>query len=682
VTRQPESRKRGVRASRAKLYRALTKAGLKTQAALANRIADLEQLDAAPTDTINRVFREVPVEVQTMERVARALGVDAYSLYRSSDDAEALDVREDPTSDSPHDDQPPATATVPGRRVRPVLLFGGIFLGVVAAALIWVTAARLGDHASGDDSASVIPRFNLGTPRVVVLPVEGDTDGTLAKLLRDRLRGDFNVASVTANILTRSLRPPAAATLLHTELTVTGELIQVGRLVGIRFYLLSDGVRRQIWAESFPAVTLPARREEVADRVAYALRDAAGMAVESTADQHFPTASAQDDYLAGQRYLDEPANELNIKRAQSRFNAALRKDRRYAQAHAGLCEALLEEHWMHEEESVLHDAAEVCTRGLEFDADDPVVGAAHAHFLRRTGRNEQAIELYEQLVAREPGDSWARNGLASSLLHAFRKHGDRKLLSRAIEAARTASEVDPYTWKPAFFLGTLEWFAGNVRGAIRASEQALERDENEFVLANLGTFYLCDGEYLLARDAYLRAQDVAPESYVGDEFLGQAYYYLGDFERSAKLRRKAIERISNGEPEIHEMWGNLGDSMRHAGDTEGAVAAYLQAAEILERDALRGNAPLADQAARAFYYTMLHHLDPQQVSDSQQLTVAAQLDEAADSFSEPAAHIRAAQTWLHLGQTDKAEEAMSRAMETCRGYRGHPDLASLAADGR
>ena len=57
-----------MRASRAKLAHALTEAGLKTQAALAERIADIEGLDAAPKDVVNRVFRELPVDPTTLER--------------------------------------------------------------------------------------------------------------------------------------------------------------------------------------------------------------------------------------------------------------------------------------------------------------------------------------------------------------------------------------------------------------------------------------------------------------------------------------------------------------------------------------------------------------------------------------------------------------------------------------
>ena len=83
-------RRRGVRASRAKLVHALAEAGFRTQAALAEHIADVEGLDTPPKDVINRVFRELPVDPTTVERVARALGVEAHTLYKSADEEEPV----------------------------------------------------------------------------------------------------------------------------------------------------------------------------------------------------------------------------------------------------------------------------------------------------------------------------------------------------------------------------------------------------------------------------------------------------------------------------------------------------------------------------------------------------------------------------------------------------------------
>ena len=211
----------------------------------------------------------------------------------------------------------------------------------------------------------------------------------------------------------------------------------------------------------------------------------------------------------------------------------------------------------------------------------------------------------------------------------------------------------------------------------RRAKLHVRRDENEYVLANLGSFYLCDGDLESAREAYAKAQALNPNSYVGDEFLGQAHYFLGDFERSAELRQKAIDSVANGNPEIHEMWGNLADSYRQAGNTEKAIAAYVRAAEIAERDYLRGTAPVADQSARAYYYTMLAKLDAGLVPRSVLRTIDDEIDTIASELVSASALRRMAQTYLERGELDKARAALGRATASCKGYAKLPDLALL-----
>lgn len=656
-------RRRGVRASRAKLARALAEAGLKTQAALAERIADAEGLDAAPKDVVNRVFRELPVDPTTLERVARCLGVDAHTLYKTADEKE-------PSVAGSVLDRPPRRNT---RRLR-VVAGAVLVLAVVLGARFLAT--RSPGAATDPDAGSLLPALGLGTPSIVVMPFAA-ADAGFAAALRADLEADFTVARPTAAVLTRARDPSQVASELRADAVVDGELKTVGRLTAVRAYLFRGGVRLQVWADSVPTVALADNVERIAEQTALAVRRATGLPVAAGAVGHFPLAPVQDDYLEGERYLDEPSNELNVKRAEARFEAALRQDANYARAHAGLCQSLIEEHWMDSEERALKDAALACGQALQLDRDDRVVATAHAHFLRRTGRNDEAMELYRQVIAGHPKDAAALDGLASSELHAFRQSGDHELLVQAKAMASRAAEVDPTVWKPLFALATMEWFDGRVGAAIDASEAALARDENEYVLANLGSFYLCDGRFEQARDAYSGARDLNPSSYVGDEFLGQAHYFLGDFERSAELRQKAIDSVSNGNPEIHEMWGNLGDSYRQSGDRDRAIAAYLRAAEIAERDYLRGTAPVGDRAARAYYYTMLASLDGSAVPESVLRAINDEIDGIVAELTSASELRRAAQTYLLRGEIDKARAALDGAVATCKGYARMPDLLPL-----
>ncbi|MEX2258036.1 MAG: tetratricopeptide repeat protein [Woeseia sp.] len=641
-------------------------AGLRTQAALAERIADLEGLEAAPRDIVNRVFREQPVDSQTIERVARALGVEAYTLYKTTREASR------PVAADAHD------ARVPGayssRQTR-----------VATAAALVAVLAMLGWWLTRDPPAvpevttaqSAPQPLGLGASTLAVLPIRGDTDAAVTAALRKALGDVFTVATATSTVLLHGLDPLAAAERLRTDAVLDGEIVTVGRLGAVRLYLFSAGVRRQVWGESLPVAALANEADAIAMRTALAVQQVTGMPVPENSVGHFPLAPVQDDYLQGEYYLERPSNELNVRRAQGYFEAALRQDANYARAHAGLCQTLLEAHWMDDEERALQDAARACGHALQLDPDDRVVTAAHAHFLRRTGRNDEAIALYEKIIAAYPADAAARAGLASSLLQAFRQSGDSDALQSAKAAARQAADLDPLVWKPLFALATMEWFDGDVTAAIEAGEETLARDENEFVLANLGTFYLCDGAFDAARATYQRARELNPQSYVGDEFLGMAHYFLGDFARSAELRRRAIESVASGAPEIHEMWGNLGDSYRQTGNSTHAVDAYLRAAEIAERDFLRGTAPAADRAARAYYYTMLSKLAPDSVPDDVMRTIDDEIDSIAADLESATALRRMAQTYLERGEAGKARASLKRATATCRGYARLPDLAAL-----
>ncbi|NOX82035.1 MAG: tetratricopeptide repeat protein [Alphaproteobacteria bacterium] len=670
-------RRRGIRASKVKLTRALSDAGLKTQAALADRIADLEELEAAPRDMVSRAFRELPVEARSIDRIARALGVDVDSLLKTPDESEGVkisDVGNERTQAAKVEDNNKLT---PGSALTGFwsnnrwlkLAAPAIGLALIAG---WVLYGAL---TPAPQNVAARRQLTMGDMSVLVLPTFGDTDGALSRALRQALRSDFNITADTAVTTPPPYDLSALAKRLRADLVVETELVVEHRLMGVRAFVFHDGVRQQLWSDSFPRIALDERRPDIAEKMAFALRHYVGKEKELP---HFPLAAVQDDYLLGEFYLDEPSSELNIKRAETRFEAVLRQDPDYAKAHAGLCQALMEAHWMLEEDRMLEDAKTACNQALLLAPDDPVVKIAQAHFLRRTGRNDEAMALYQAIIEQNPNYPSAYSGLAAGWLDIYRQDGERTALDAAITANRKAADLDQTLWKPLFHLALNQWFADDVEAGITTSEEALQRQENEFVLANLGTFYVCVGNFERARATYERALEIAPESYVGSEFLATVYYYLGDYKEAIRLRRKAIDSIGTGAPEIHEMWGDLGDAYRQNGDRPEAIAAYRQAADIAERDHVRGRIPVADRAARAYYYTVLRHLDKTTVTDAIDREIAESLNEIADAQFESSAQRHMAQTWLLRGDIDRARKGLEAISEKCPGYGQTPDLKHLA----
>lgn len=123
VIRSAPQRRRGVRADRDKLVAALMRSELKrkTQAAIAERIADLEELDTIPRDLVSRVFREQTVDAPSIARVAAALGVDPLTLHKVDARTDASSLEEEPDQEEIAPESS-ASKTAPPRAGLPRLL--------------------------------------------------------------------------------------------------------------------------------------------------------------------------------------------------------------------------------------------------------------------------------------------------------------------------------------------------------------------------------------------------------------------------------------------------------------------------------------------------------------------------------------------------------------------------------
>ena len=469
---------------------------------------------------------------------------------------------------------------------------------------------------------------------------------------------------------------------LRLDLVIDGEVLEVGRLAAVRLFGFAGGVRQQLWAESLPAIDLPGAVDDIVDRAARAIRHAAGLGDAEAAPGHFPLAPVQDDYLRGRLHLDSPSNELNLKRAETRFEAALRQDPNYARAHAGLCQALLESHWMLEEDRMLLDASRACSQALLLAPEDPVVATAHAHFLRRTGRNDEAIDRYREILNRHPRFAAAFEGLSATQLDAYRQTGDAASLQAAIAAARTAAELDPRLWKPLFSEATMHWFAGDLDQAIAASEAARERDENEYVLANLGTFYICAGAFEQARDAYQRAREVAPASYGRRRVPGHGLLLPRRLRRgreAARARHRVDRRRGTGDPR------DVGPARRRL---PASGQRRRRGGRLPPRGPHRRARPPARHRPRrqpGGPGLLLHdpaHARPDAGAGRHRPGPSTRSSTTSRPCRwEATAHRRMAQIWLLRGREDRARAALARAAATCPGYRDWPDLAAIAGPG-
>jgi len=259
----------------------------------------------------------------------------------------------------------------------------------------------------------------------------------------------------------------------------------------------------------------------------------------------------------------------------------------------------------------------------------------------------------------------------------FQKTGERQFAEQAQRHARLGVEVAPQFWKAHWQLGRAGFELGELDQAIRSYEEAARLEPNEYVLGNLGAIRFCNGDVRGAHDAYLQARQITGNPHLGEEYMGMFHYYLGAFQQSLDARRRAVAAFSDAGPEIHQIWGDLGDSYRRMHQLPQAVDAYSRALRILDQDFANGNATAGDRAYRA-YYRIAASQPGTPLQD--EASLRQDLERAAD-ITEAGALVRIAVAWHLLGEQDKSIQAVKRASAKCPVYDNHPDLRSHADQG-
>jgi tetratricopeptide (TPR) repeat protein len=672
-------RNRGVRASKVKLAAAMTKAGIKTQAALAARIAEQEGLDEPPRQAVSKVLRERPVDLPTLMRVARALDTPVYSLYLTTQDVqdglgideleseegeteriEGLPIEEPALEPSPANPAPASpissaatnTASVsPPWFRRQALAYGVVlFIGAGALLLLW-------------RSPSLSPYIGAnarGQPLWVRLgKLEGDA-GAFDRELRAQPLDNVTFSNDVAG----TGSTPSGARALRVE----GELKRVGRAVSVRLSSIEGDERVPFWSGIRSG---PTAERELAQTAARAFAQHA----RTGRPAHSSSTTVIEQVMRGLSHLDSSPNELNLRRAQSEFEAALRIDPLNATAQAALCETLVRQSWIRDEQRSLTDAQNVCRVARDLDDDAPMTRTAYAHLLERTGRAAESHLLLEELVRQHPDDIDALLTATDSALQAFLETGEQRFLAIAEQRARRGSALEPDYWKTHWLLGRVEFHRGEVAAAIQAYEAARRLDANEYVLGNLGAMNFCSGDVARARDVFLEARQTKDNAALGEEYMGMIYYYLRDYGQSMRYRQRALDALqATGGPEIHQIWGDLGDSYRRSGRASEASQAYARAIQIVSSDFAQGNATTGDKAYRAYYSVVALESSGKRPSESERGALIADLDTAATLATEAPALLRAAIGLHLLGDNDRAREVAARASKTCRVYATHPDL--------
>lgn len=658
---EKRTRKRGVKASRIKLEAALHKIGLKTQTALAHKIAELENLDTIPKDLVNRVFREENVSPNTLARIANALDAEPYTLYLSQQEFEQKEQFVNPVKTETINKTEPLNKN---NYILPAIIFTTLLVIFIIGIFLFQP------FSTSTNKEHKTPLLPLGQVSLLI-----DVDNALSKGLSRRiiqqLPSNIKAITINQNLLSKQDRSFDIAQEFQSDSVLTIRVSEVSRYIGLQYYLYYKNQERLIWTDVTTHTLLKQQSQKLASNVLNNLYFYLSLNGVDKA-QLYPSILAQDNYLKARKLLDNQQSELNIKRAQTLLDNAITSFSDFVQVHVAMCESLIDESWSGNEKQKLEQANEHCQLALALKPNNNYALATSANLMRRSGRVDQAINQYHGILQHWPKNIDALSGISVTYLDAHRQNLIEfpDALTQATSFAQRAIDIEPDYWKHHFNLGTIQYFNGDSKAAIIAFTKASQLNPNELAYVNLGSMQLCQGQTQEALSSYQQAYHLAPNSYLGQEFLGQAYYQLANFEASQEFRSAAIKVMdSTNIGGIHQVWGNLGNSYRQLKQNDEAIEAYLNALKIIERDKLRGNITITDKIYQQFYSLILNKLSPTQYKFSLNLPDDLVLEELDASATVYLALIQ-----RYSNQQEQVDKTLASLKQKCPGYVTFPDL--------
>ena len=235
-------------------------------------------------------------------------------------------------------------------------------------------------------------------------------DGLAEEILNAlaKVRG-LQVASRTASFRFRdgSAAPAEIGRQLHVAAIMEGSVRKAGDRVRVTAQLVDATNGYHLWSENFDRnlADIFAIQEEIARNVVAAVRPTLKAPPEFDLQRRAPRdMRAYEFYLRG-RQLEGRTTEISWKQAPQMFRRAVELDPSYAQAHAGLADALVELlMWRMEspEGGALEEARAAAHRALELDPTLAEAHVAKAHALSLAGDHAAATTAYEHALSLDP----------------------------------------------------------------------------------------------------------------------------------------------------------------------------------------------------------------------------------------------------------------------------------------
>lgn len=719
-------RSRGIRASQQKLRTAQLAAGFKSQAEVVDKIQQIEGLKKAPRSLVSRVFRGESVDPLSIERVAKALDVQAWALYldsaevehQSSDDAPKNDVphgihanqnllspgtqptqmqtptngeiqktpQAEPSLDRPltveehsvddsHRDgnngpsQPSAPeqthqAQQKNKRMPFLVVTLIVLLGVLVIDRFWPMDNV---NSSGSTLAGIV---DIDNKVVAVMPIKGRRGADITRSIEQLLAGPTELIVGSSALHAGVQSPQELLRSKKADLVISGELVEIGRYIAVRLFLSRDEDMQQVWSGVFSKSSSQQYLE---------LQLKNGL---NTLLTKRPIADIADWYslqrfLNGMQHFEGERSEQVILRAMADFQRVISSAPDLVHGYAGMCAALVEQNLQTSDKNNLEEASKYCSAGLEIEPNSVFIQNALGNLARVKGDYLIANAHFEQALHADPNDVTALQKMAESQMRIFLKSRDPELFSQISSQLEHAAELEPNNWKIPYTQGRAHYFKGDQLGAIDYFSQAAELSVNYQTLNNLGALEFCVGDLQNAKAHYQQALTLKPKHTVLLSNIAVLHFYLGENQQALDIFEPQIKRITEeGGPGLYQLWSNVADVYRTQGHTKKALQAYRNAMSELDREVSQGEANVMQKASRLAMYILVTELSPELQTEPLLASLKEQA-EALNAAADPVSLHQLALSWLHLGNEDKARHYRDKLRAICPGFAASPDFNAL-----
>jgi TolB-like protein/AraC-like DNA-binding protein len=455
-------------------------------------------------------------------------------------------------------------------------------------------SADAGLHLKNHEkSIAVLPFKNLSNSTEGQYFIDGLMEEILTKLSRIH---DLRVVSRTSVEQFRESKSSTSeiAKILNVKYIVEGSGQKYGNTFGLRVQLIEASKDRHIWAESYEeevkeTIDIFKIQSQIAQAIAAELK-ATITPEEKQILEKTPTASltAYDFYLRGaeelRNYTPDLSNKQALKRAEEKYEKALKYDSTFARAYIGLADVFYYKHRYESyfSKNYLDSMLILADRALFYDDHLAEGYYKRALYYLNKGTTDQAIKEYEKALKYNPNYWEAYRSLGWLVYILDYKNMD---YVKAIECLQKAVSLERGEALPGLLrdLGDAYGSAGFPEKRDHYYQEAFNLDSD--TTSNL--LFLATREAFLNKDFY-KAIELYKKCYARDSNndyiisqLAINYIFLGQFKESLKYYKKIEKRLETDPASFYRV-KEIGFAYLKNGDKEKAYHWFNEQKKLSE----------------------------------------------------------------------------------------------------